>query len=255
MAEDELRAAAKELADGGLTVDWVVGAPPVPQFIINTAEARESDLIVMATHGRTGFARAFAGSISEGVVADSRLAVLLLKPGGIGLHQIETLLVPVDGTAGGALALGAAIGVARSTGARLVLVDVVRPTPLWMYGAVGVGSVMYIDPAWDEEALRSAETYVDGLRGRLQTSGLQVEVKAVRGEVAATIDAIAEETGANIIVMSTHALTGPARAALGVTDSVVRNSHRPVLLVRRPDGVLESTEDAVQSPSEVVARR
>ncbi len=256
MAEDELRTAAKEFAGGGLAVDWVVGAPPVPQFIINTADARESDLIVMATHGRSGFARAFAGSVSERVVADSRRAVLLLKPDGMGLHQIETLLVPVDGTAGGALALGAAVGVARSTGARLVLVDVVRPTPWWMYGAVATGPVMYVDLGWDEEALRSARTYVEGLTGRLQTSGLQVEARAVRGEVAASIDAVAGETGANMIVMGTHALTGPARAVLGsVADSVVRNSRRPVLLVRRPDGALDSTQDALQSPFEVVARR
>src|SRR5438105_14586713 len=125
-----------------------------------------------------------------------------------------------------------------------------------MYGAVGYGPVMYIDPAWDEEALRSAQTYVDGLSGRLQTSGLQVESKAVRGEVAATIDAVAEETNADMVVMSTHALTGPARAVLGsVADSVVRTSHRPVLLVRRPDGGLDSSEDAVQSPPKVVARR
>jgi len=59
-----------------------------------------------------------------------------------------------------------------------------------------------------------------------------------------------------MIVMSTHALTGPARAVLGsVADSVVRNSHRPVLLVRRPDGVLEGKEDMLQPPSEVAAQR
>ena len=162
----------------------------------------------------------------------------------------------MDGTAGGALALGAAVGVARSTGARLVLVDVVPPTPVWMYGAVGVGSVMYIDPAWEEEALRSAETYVEGLSGRLRKAGVHVEAKALRGEVAPTIDAVVEETNANMIVMSTHALTGPARAVLGsVADYVVRNSHRPVLLVRRPDGVLEGKEDMLQPPYEVAAQR
>jgi len=190
IAEDELRATAEELAASGLQVDWVIGAHPVAQFIIDAAAARKSDLIVMATHGRT--ARAFAGSVSERVVADSGRAVLLLKPDGKRLHQIETLLVPVDGTEGGALALGAAVGVARSTGARLVLVDVVPPTPLWMYGAVGVGSAMYIDPAWEEEALRSAETYVEGLSGRLRKAGVHVEAKALRGEVAPTIDAVAE---------------------------------------------------------------
>jgi len=57
----------------------------------------------MATHGRSGLARAFAGSVSERVVADSGRFVLLLKPDGKRLHQIESLLVPVDGRAGGLL--------------------------------------------------------------------------------------------------------------------------------------------------------
>ena len=90
-AEDELRSKAEELSAGGLHVDWVLGAHPVIQFIIDAAAARESDLIVMATHGRTGLARAFAGSVSERVVADSGRPVLLLKPGGKRLNEIEKL--------------------------------------------------------------------------------------------------------------------------------------------------------------------
>ena len=255
IAEDELRATAEELAAGGLKVDWVIGTPPVPRFIIDAAAARDADAIVMATHGRTGLARAFAGSAFERVVADSGRLVLLLKPDGKRLDRIETLLVPVDGTAGGALALGAAVALAHATEARLVLVDVVPPTPPWMYGGVGYAPLLYVDPAWDEEALRSAETYVEGLRKRLQESGLQVETKAVRGEVAATIDVVAEQTSADMIVMSTHALTGPARAVLGsVADSVVRTGHRPVLLVHRPDGLLGGTEDVLEPRSEVAGR-
>ena len=255
MAEDELPAKAEELAAGGLQVDWVIGTPPVPRFIVDAAAARDADVIVMATHGRTGLARAFAGSVSERVVADSGRLVLLLKPDDKRLHQIKTLLVPVDGSAGGALALGAAVGLARATGARLVLVNVVPPTPLWMYGAVGFGPVFYIDPSWEDEALRSAETYVEGLSRQLQSAGLRVDGRALRGDVAPTIDAVAEETEADMVVMSTHALTGPARAVLGsVADSVVRTSHRPVLLIHRPDGVLAGTEDVLETRSEVAAR-
>ena len=39
MAEDELRATAEELAASGLQVDWVIGAHPVAQFIIDAAAA------------------------------------------------------------------------------------------------------------------------------------------------------------------------------------------------------------------------
>jgi nucleotide-binding universal stress UspA family protein len=252
IAADELRATAAELTTTDLQVDVVIGRPPVAQFIIDTAAARDADVIVMATRGRAGLARAFGGSVSERVLADSDRMVLLLKADDRQLHQIQTLLVPVDGTAGGALALGAAVGLARATGARLVLVNVVQPTPLSMYGGGGYAPVMYMDPAWEEEALRGAETYVEGLSKRLETSGLKADAKAVRGVVAPTIVAVAEQTDADMVVMSTHALTGPARAVLGsVADAVVRTSHRPVLLVRRSGGVFGQTEDA-DAPSATV---
>ena len=45
---------------------------------------------------------------------------------------------------------------------------------------------------------------------------------------------MAEEATADLIVMSTQALTGPARALLGsVADAVVRTANCPVLLLRR----------------------
>jgi nucleotide-binding universal stress UspA family protein len=255
VAQDELRATAEALAASGLQVDWVLGTPPVPRCIVDVAAERNTDVIVMASHGRSGLARAFAGSVSERVLAASDRMVLLLKPGDKPLRQIQTVLVPVDGTAGGALALCAAVGLARATGARLVLVDVVPPTPWWMYSAVGAAPMMYIDPARDEEAEHSAQTYVEGLSRKLRTSGLRVGMKAVRGDVVTTIDAVAEQTGADIIVMSTHALTGPARAVLGsVADAVVRTSHRPVLLVRRGDGVFGGGEDVRDSRADVAAR-
>jgi nucleotide-binding universal stress UspA family protein len=164
--------------------------------------------------------------------------VLVLKSDGTQLDQIATLLVPVDGTAGGVLGLAAAVGLARATGARLILVDVVPPMPMWMYSSdASVGALGYFDPAWEEEALHSAESYVEGLAERLRKQGLRVETRALRGEVASTIHMVADETHTDMVVMSTHGYTGPARAVLGsVADAVVRTSHRPVLLVRRHGG-------------------
>jgi nucleotide-binding universal stress UspA family protein len=243
-AEDALRATAEELTNAGLSVNWLVRTAPIAASIIEAALVSNADVIVMATHGRTGLTRAFAGSVSERVVADSGRPVLLLKPDGKRLDSIATLLVPLDGTAGGVLGLGAAVGLARATGARLILLDVVPPMPLWMYGGEVGLAMTYVDPAWEEEALHSAETYIRGLAERLRKSGLQVETRALRSEVAAAIHDVADETNADVVVMSTHGSTGPARAMLGsVADAVVRTSHRPVLLIRRPAGTLDDGPD------------
>jgi universal stress protein A len=49
--------------------------------IVRLAEEENVDLIVMATHGRTGLSRAFMGSVAELVVRRARCPVFTLKPG------------------------------------------------------------------------------------------------------------------------------------------------------------------------------
>ena len=89
--------------------------------------------------------------------------------------------------------------------------------PTWMYGSeVGfVGAVGYFDPVWEEEALRSAETYVTGLAERLRKTGLHVETRALRGEIASTIHAVSDETDTDLVVMSTHAANRPSQGRAG----------------------------------------
>jgi nucleotide-binding universal stress UspA family protein len=109
----------------------------------------------------------------------------------------------------------------------------------------------YIDPLWDDESQASAQRYVDGLAARLQEAGVRAEGRALVGDVAATIAQTAAQVDADLIVMSTHALTGPARAVLGsVADEVVRIAHHPVLLVQREHGRDPGTEPAGGSAAE-----
>jgi nucleotide-binding universal stress UspA family protein len=115
-------------------------------------------------------------------------------------------------------------------------------------GAEQVAAAAFVDPGWEEASLSGAATYVTMLADRLRAAGLQADGRSVQGPVAKSIDAVAEELDTDLIVMSTHALTGPARAVLGsVADEVVRTSSRPVLLVRRPGGALDAGVPAESS--------
>lgn len=53
-----------------------VGAPP--ELIVTVAQEQRVDLIVMSTHGRTGFSRLVYGSVAEAVLRGAHLPVLLL---------------------------------------------------------------------------------------------------------------------------------------------------------------------------------
>jgi universal stress protein A len=53
------------------------GAPA--QSIIDTARSAKADLIIMATHGRTGLAHMFLGSVAERVVRTAACPVLTVR--------------------------------------------------------------------------------------------------------------------------------------------------------------------------------
>ena len=188
----------------------------------------------MATHGRAGLPRAFLGSVAERVTAASPVPLVLLRPGGHRVAHVTTLLVPVDGSPGASRALGLAVPLARATGARIVLLDVVASVLQYAGMVVASGTAVAPDPAWDDEALVAARGYVEGLAARLQQAGLNAEGCALLGRTGETIVDTADQVGADLIVMSTHGLTGAARTILGSTaDEVVRTAHGPVLLVRQ----------------------
>ncbi len=233
-AENSLAQIAKELAGAGVHVTTIVQAGANPAADITATVRRQgADLVVMATHGRTGLRRAVLGSVAERVLAESPVPVALLRPGGHRVTHVTTLLVPVDGSPGASVALGLAVPLARTTRARIVLLDVVGSV-LQYAGLMAAGMAPVApDPAWDDEALAAARSYVEGLSARLRKAGIEAEGRAVLGRAGATIVETANDVGADLIVMSTHALTGPARALLGSTaDEVVREARRPVLLIR-----------------------
>ena len=65
---------------GLIATGHVVEAPPV-DAIIDTANELSADVIVMASHHRSGFARFVFGSVAEGVARRARTAVLLVPSG------------------------------------------------------------------------------------------------------------------------------------------------------------------------------
>src|SRR4029078_13384819 len=82
------------------------------------------DLIVLATHGRSGPPRGMFGSVADQIIQSSHVPVVLLHPNHHELTQLRTVLVPLDGTPGAAVGLATAVALARAASARLVLVRI-----------------------------------------------------------------------------------------------------------------------------------
>jgi nucleotide-binding universal stress UspA family protein len=230
--------AARQAEVANVRVSTHVRSGDVPEAILAEIDERGVGLVVMATRAHSGLVRAVLGSVASEVVSRSPVPVVLLREDGRRVTGMKTLLIPVDRSPGSLLALGAARELARATGAHLRLLEVVTPIPLWTYDA---GAGFYfphdIDPGWDAAALASAQRYVDDLTNRLQEQGVSTvglaKMSDVSGNVPQAIVETAEDVSADLIVMSTRAHTGPARAVLGsVADAVARSAQPPVLLLR-----------------------
>ena len=80
---DEGREAVKrtttQLRQDGLDVDGAALPGEADDVIIKLAEEKHADLIVVGTHGRTGFGKVLLGSVSERVIGKAKCAVMVVK--------------------------------------------------------------------------------------------------------------------------------------------------------------------------------
>jgi nucleotide-binding universal stress UspA family protein len=79
-ATADLAQLVPEAAAANVEVARVIAVGTPYRKIIETAEAEQVDLIVMATAGRTGFSHLVMGSIAERVVRTATCPVLTIRP-------------------------------------------------------------------------------------------------------------------------------------------------------------------------------
>lgn len=77
--EAYLEGIKQRLSERGVSNKPVISYDSVVQSILNTAEAEEVDLIALASHGRSGLARAFYGSVASGVLNRIDRPLLIIR--------------------------------------------------------------------------------------------------------------------------------------------------------------------------------
>ena len=144
------------------------------------------------------------------------------------------ILLATDGSEEAELAALRAVDLADATDSELHVVHVgVVPIFLKSYpGTLGYERRLYEQiEEMSRELLRKQSWRVKAAGGTVAGTHLRM------GEVDLEIVALAEELGADLIVMGSRGLGGVRRALMGsVSDSVVRHAHCPVLVVRPEKG-------------------
>lgn len=182
-----------------------------------------SDLVVIASHGRSGFRAAVTGSVSNKVIRGAPCPVLFVPgncpdPGA----PVRQVVIALDGSQAAEAALDAGRELAKALDAGVLLVGAYQaPPPI-----TGL-DVLYYEP--DEllpELRAECERY---LRGVARPSE---QVHAVEGEAAAVLVEAVESAEGGILAIATRGRGLAKRMVLGsVTEAVVRTASRPVLVV------------------------
>ena len=149
-------------------------------------------------------------------------------------------MVPVDGSKYSRDAAEYAVGIAKLTHAKVIVLHVVHlPTYAFSYsGSEGVSPVAIPTPlpvTLTEDEKKAAKKIVNDVKEMGETGGVKMETKIVERHpsVPDAIIQFAEENGVDLIVMGTKGKTAIKRFLLGsVTESVVHHAHCPVLVVR-----------------------
>ncbi len=194
------------------------------------ALAAAADLVVMATHGRGPFSRFWLGSVADALVRRLPMPILLVRPRDETPNlaaeiPVRRVLIPLDGSDLAEQILRPATELGSLTQAEYTLLRVVEPFLPPPHQLPG--------PLFDQLA-REAQTYLDGVAGRLREQSLRVETRVVINRFAAA--AILEEARvhtADLIALGTHGRGGLARLLLGsVADKVIRGAVTPVFVYR-----------------------
>lgn len=139
--------------------------------------------------------------------------------------QVKHVLVPLDGSTLSERALPFGADQARLYGCPLTLLRArTVPMAVWQDGQIAI-------PPDDLELDRTRE-YLEGHAGRLRAQGLTVHAESPMGEPAEVILDFAAQKDVDLIVMTSHGLTGFKRWLYGsVAERVVRHAPCPTLII------------------------
>ena len=199
--------------------------------IVDAAADLRADLVVMTSHGLGELADAWIGSVADGVLRQSQVPVLLVRPRTNGADReprYQRILVPLDGSPTSEQALAPAIKLAKLANGAITLMAVVRLQP-----PMGEPEPLVAGADTAAAEFRCAEAYIAEVTARVNKEVRADGIVRVSLHPAMAILAVASELNADAITMATHGRSRLQRMTIGsVSDKVLRASSTPVLVVR-----------------------
>jgi len=204
LAELETRA-----REAGIRARSVIAHGPAAATLLAYESSEQPDLLVMATHGRTGLARFALGSVADRLVREGTVPVLVTRRTIEATRKCDSALVMLDGS-----------GVAEEI---LPMVESLAGKPLQELALFRVVA--------DPHDRAPAMTYLEGVAARLERTGVRTTVSVDTGEPSHVAERAARHV--DLVILCTHGRGGFDRLRHGsVAEYVMRSVAKPCLLVR-----------------------
>jgi nucleotide-binding universal stress UspA family protein len=228
----------------GLSVDARVEVGSPVRHILDRAASLPADLLVMGTHGASGFEHLVLGSVTEKVLRKARCPVLTVPPrvGARSRLPFRRLLCAVDFSAASASAVHFALSLAAESDACLTLLHVLE----WPWHEPPQPSTDALPP---EQAFalamfrrESEECAGKQLESMIPPTQSRVHAAVVSGTPHEQVLAAAAAESVDLIVLGVGRRSALNLAFLGsTTNHVVRAATCPVMTLR--DREIEAQRD------------
>lgn len=212
-------------------------AETIANVLVAQLNALHADQVVMSTHGRSGIARLWLGSVAEALIRHAPVPVLAMRPRTVlpesdVAPMVRRILIPLDGSAEAETILIQVRRLGMLMGSEYILCHVVSPFILVPPPPAVSGGVE--GPDFVEQRYAAAEDYLLRIAGKMQEDALSVQVCVLGDPNPATaILAEACRQQVDLVAMMTHGRCGVDRVLRGsVAGNLVHDTTIPVFLYR-----------------------
>ncbi len=205
---------------------------PVVRTLMRYARDVNADLIVLTTHGRSGFDRLWLGSVAESLARQTHVPLLLLRPSSSSGSpaRFRHILVPLDGSPLAEEALAPAAALAAIDNGALTLLRVVDTLPQPM--SLPLPERYRPDETTLAREEAAASAYLQDVAARQAPAGTRTIVSHAEQPARAIIET-AHRLEVDLVALTTHGRSAVRSVAISsVADKVLRGIDMPLLVLR-----------------------
>lgn len=207
-AKHSLQKFRSRAAKARVDVTTEVRLGDVTSGILRAAEIQKADLVVLGTHGRRGFERLVLGSVTERMIRQCPVPLIVLGPGKKARTtppNIRRILLTTDFSDGTADAVAYALSIAQECQARVTLLHVLHDLAADVAGK------------YREPLLRGIESQLQKLIPESALDWCDVETRIEEGLPFRVIAQLVQSGTFDLLVMNIHGKSMLDRALIGST--------------------------------------